>query len=304
MLPATHPGYNDLVRMAEKRCPRGKERGRLLVLAALALVSFQASVFGEVIYLHNGDILHGTVIGASEGSITLQTAYGNLVIPKTEIRQIDYKGSEPAPAPPASPPPEETPSPPEVGRVSPSDGQSVIAIDIQGDSFWYAFSGSPDEPADSRIRLRLFVAGEEVAVLQDAKYDTVDKDTRYNSFTFAPADTEVIETAEGYHCRVEGTSDGGKEGVLLILGVPETSSEQRTLLRMLYQVNEGSEEFPRWTDAISRSFPVPLEAGRETRLVIQQDATGFDYIGFFRKTMKNLESFQIRVVSSEVRNPS
>src|SRR3972149_11103424 len=106
--------------MAEKRCPRGKERGRLLVLAALALVSFQAPVFGEVIYLHNGDVLHGTVVGASEFSIRLQTAYGSLVIPKTDIRQIDYQGSEPAPAPPASPPPQETPSPPEGGRVSPS----------------------------------------------------------------------------------------------------------------------------------------------------------------------------------------
>jgi hypothetical protein len=54
---------------------------------------------------------------------------------------------------------------------------------------------------------------------------------------------------------------------------------------------------------LSRSFPVPLEAGKETLLVLQQDASGLDFTGFFRKAMKNLESFQIRVLSSEVRNP-
>ena len=286
------------------------------VLVASALLWFGTVAFAEVIYLHNGDILHGTVIGASERAITLQTAYGNLVVPKTDIRQIDYQGVDPAPSPeaaplrpeappqPPRPPGEDAPGRPSVTRDRPAAGEAVIVLDVRGDSFWYAFPGSPDEPADARIRLRLFVAGEEAVLLVDEKHDTVDGDTKYNSFTFTPGDTQVITTAEGYSCRLEEiVNDEGPDGVLLLLGVPQASAEQRVLLRMLYQVNEGSLEFPRWTNALSRSFPVPLEAGKETLLVLQQDASGLDFTGFFRKTMKNLESFQIRVLSSEVRNP-
>ena len=183
-------------------------------------------------------------------------------------------------------------------------GQAVIVLDVRGKAFWYAFPGSPDEPADARIRLRLFVAGEEAALLLDEKHDTVDEDTKYNSFTFSPEDTQVIATSEGYSCRLEEiVNEEGPDGVLLFLGVTQASAEQRVLLRMLYQVNEGSLEFPRWTNALSRSFPVPLEAGKETLLVLQQDASGLEFTGIFRKTMKNVESFQIRVLSSEVRNP-
>ena len=260
------------------------------VWVASALFWFGTAALAEVVYLHNGDILHGTVIGASERAITLQTAYGNLVVPKTDIRQIDYQGVDPAPSPeeaPAAPPrPDAPPQPsrPEgedapnrtsVTRDRPAAGQSAIALDVRGDSFWYAFAGSPDEPADVRIRLRLFVAGEEAVLLVDGKHDTEDGDTKYNSFTFAPEDTQVVATSEGYSCRLEVVeNDEGRDGVLLLLGVPQASAEQRVLLRMLYQVNEGSLEFPRWTNVLSRSFPVPLEAGKETLLVLQQDASG------------------------------
>ena len=267
-----------------------------------------SAALAEVIYLNNGDVLHGTVIGASEHALTLQTAYGNLVIPKTEIRRIDYQGAEPPLSPEATTPAtdqpkmEEAPSPVPANR--PMAGQASLTFDIRGDSFWYAFTGAADEPADARLRLRLFVAGEEVAVLLDAKHDTEDGATKYNSFTFAPEDTQVVSTAEGYSCQLrEVVTDEGREGVVLMLGIPQASAEQRALFRMVYQVNEGSLEFPRWTNALTRSFPVPLEVGKETLVVLQQDASGIEFTGFFRKTMKNLESFQIRVLSSEVRNP-
>ena len=87
---------------------------------------------------------------------------------------------------------------------------------MRGDSFWYAFAGSPDEPADVRIRLRLFVAGEEAVLLVDGKHDTEDGDTKYNSFTFAPEDTQVVATSEGYSCRLEVVeNDEGRDGMLL-----------------------------------------------------------------------------------------
>jgi hypothetical protein len=278
------------------------------VWVASALLSFGTAASAEVIYLHNGDTLHGTVIGASEQAITLQTSYGNLVIPKTDISRIDYQGAAPVAspeAPPAAEPAKESaPARTSAATDRVAAGQATIALDVRGDSFWYAFPGTPDEPADSRIRLRIFVAGEEAAVLLDEKFDTVDGNTKFNSFTLAPEDTQVIESSEGYSCRIDEISnDDGRDGVLLRIGVPQVAATQRALLRMLYQVNEGSLEFPRWTNVLSRSFPVPLEAGRETLLVLQQDASGVEFTGFFRKTMKNLESFQIRVLSSEVRNP-
>ncbi len=277
------------------------------MLAFATVLLLPASGIAEVIYLNSGDILHGSVIGATERAITLKTAYGNLVIPKTDIKQIDYQGAEPAAekAPEKKPSPTAKPAPPKpVKRAPRPEGRSVIALDIRGDSFWYAFPGSDNEPADSRIRLRVFVGGEEAAMLLDGKYDTVDGNTKYNSFTFAPGDTKVVSTSEGYTCGVEETGEGSDKGVVLVLGLPESTTDQRVLVRMLYQVNEGSGEFPRWTNAVSRSFPVPLEPGRESFLVLLQDASGVEFSGVFRKKMKNLESFQVRVLSSEVRSAS
>ncbi len=286
--------------------------GLVAILALATILLLPASGIAEVIYLHNGDVLHGSVIGASERAITLKTTYGNLVIPKTDIKQIDYQGAEPA----AEKPPEketppkkassttEPPAPKPVKRAPRPEGRSVIALDIRGDSFWYAFTGSDTEPADTRIRLRVFVGGEEAALLLDDKYDTVDKETKFNSFTFTPGDTRVISTSDGYTCGFEETGEGADKGVVLVLGLPESSTDKRVLVRMLYQVNEGSGEFPRWLNAVSRSFPVPLEPGKESFLVLLQDASGLEFTGVFRKKMKNLESFQVRVLSSEVRSAS
>ena len=280
----------------------------MAMLAFATVLLLPASGVAEVIYLHSGDILHGSVIGASERAITLKTAYGNLVIPKTDIERIDYQGSEAAPqkkSEPAKPSPPAKPAPTKPVKRAPRPvGHSVIALDIRGDSFWYAFPGSDNEPTDARIRLRVFVGGEEAAMLLDDKYDTVDGSTKYNSFTFTPGDTQVISTREGYTCGVEETGEGSDKGVVLVLGLPESTTDQRVLVRMLYQVNEGSGEFPRWTNTVSRSFPVPLEPGKESFLVLLQDASGVEFSGIFRKTMKNLESFQLRVLSSEVRSAS
>lgn len=138
-------------------------------------------------------------------------------------------------------------------------------------------------------------------MLLDAKHDTVDKNTLYNSFTFSTTDSQVVSTAEGYNCRIVETGSPGSKGVLVLFELPEDTPEQQMLVRMLYQVNQGTREFPGWVKAVSRSFPVPVKPGMETHVVLEQNASGFDYSGFFRKTMKNLESFELRILSSEVR---
>jgi hypothetical protein len=71
---------------------------------------------------------------------------------------------------------------------------------------------------------------------------------------------------------------------------------------MLYQVNEGSKSIPRWEDVVSRTFSIPVEAGKESYVIIDQNAAGLDYSGFFRRSMKNLESFQVSVLSTELRD--
>ena len=83
--------------MAQEKSFDSRHRSGLVAILALsAVLLLPASGIAELIHLHNGDVLQGAVIGASEGSITLKTTYGNLVISKTDIKQIDYQGAEPA----------------------------------------------------------------------------------------------------------------------------------------------------------------------------------------------------------------
>ncbi len=61
------------------------------VLIGAAFLLFAARATAEVVYLRNGDVVHGSVVGATENGITLETPYGRLVIPKRDILQIDYQ---------------------------------------------------------------------------------------------------------------------------------------------------------------------------------------------------------------------
>jgi len=88
----------------------------------------------------------------------------------------------------------------------------------------------------------------------------------------------------------------------LIVQLPAETSSGRQLVRMLYEINRGDRSFPRWLDVISRSFSVEVEAGRETDVIIEQNAAALDYSGIFKKSMKNLEQFQLNVLSSELRD--
>ena len=75
-------------------------RDVFLIVSALSLLTGLA--LAEVVYLNNGDIVHGELVGANNTQVTLKTAYGELEIPKKDIQRIDYQGGE-GPAPPAPP---------------------------------------------------------------------------------------------------------------------------------------------------------------------------------------------------------
>ena len=275
--------------------------------------SFTAVVFlllggfaaAEIIYLKNGDVVHGTVVGATTRQITLQTAYGKLTIPKNDIQRIEYEGGTPAKPVESKSSPEETEKPaakaaePDLPPTKPS--QALVSLEIRGRAFWYAFESPPDNPADLSIRLRLFLGDDEAAMLLDSKPDTYDGNTYYNSFTFSPTDSKVIRTGDDYKCEVIKMDD---DRIVIQLELPEKQKEGQVLVRMLYQINEGSRNLPRWNDAVSRAFSVQVKPGQEAYVVLRQDSSGLDYSGMFRKTMKNVESFQLNVMSADLREPS
>jgi hypothetical protein len=254
----------------------------------------------EIIYLKNGDVVHGTVSGATTRQITLQTPYGKLTIPKKDIQRIEYEGG--TPSKPAAPEAAEKPAAkapePDIPPAKPS--RALVSLEIRGRAFWYAFESPPDNPADLSIRLRLFLGDGEAAMLLDSKPDTYDGNTYYNSFTFSPTDSRVIRTGDDYECEVVKMDD---DRIVIQLELPEKQKEGELLVRMLYQVNEGSKNLPRWNDAVSRAFSVQVEPGKVAHVVLRQDSSGLDYSGMFRKSMKNLESFQLNVLSSDLREP-
>ncbi len=257
----------------------------------------------EVIFLKNGDVLHGTLVGVDARRVTLKTEYGSLTIPKKDILRIEYEGGE-APQGEAGelPAARETKAATSAswrGSLPPSSSRPVVSLDIRGRSFWYAFESPPDNPVDLSIRLRLYLGETYVASLLDTKPDTVDNNSFYNSFTFSPTDSQILRTAEGFDCRVLEAEDGR---VVLQLELPADHRGGQQLVRMLYQINEGSKSLPRWVDVISRTFSIQVESARESYVVIEQNAAGLEYSGFFRRSMKNLESFQLSVLSAELRD--
>jgi hypothetical protein len=270
------------------------------LLAAAAVFCCCGLAVAEVIYLKNGDVLHGTVVGATSLRVTFQTPYGKLNIPKKDIQRIEYEDEEGGPTTTKKPaPPSKAPvakAKPDLRPTQPS--RPVVSLEIRGRAFWYAFQSPPDNPADLSIRLRIFLGEDEAAMLLDSKPDTYDRNTYYNSFTFSPSDSQVVKTGEGYDCEVKEAEDGR---VVLTLQLPEEGSEGRIRVHMLYQINQGDRALPRWIDAVSRSFSTQVRAGQESYVVIEQDSSGLEYSGFFRKTMKNVESFQLDVSSSELR---
>jgi hypothetical protein len=266
--------------------------GPSLFLAALSLAA--ASAEAEVVHLANGDVIRGTLVAANNTQVTLKTPYGELVIPKKDIARIDYDESK-APAPPSKP---DVPSEPPEPR-KPSSERAAITLEIRGRSFWYAFDSPPGLSVDPSLRLRMYVGSERACTFVDEKPDTVDGTTLYNSFTFSPTDSRLLESLEGYECKVEKARDGA---VVLRLGLPGTASRGVQTVRLLYEVNEGDKSSPRWIDAVARSLPIEVAPGREAVAVLEQNADALEYSGFFKKKMKNVELFEMRVLSAELRD--
>lgn len=269
------------------------------LVAAVALWLACSIASAEIVFLKNGDVLHGSLVGVDARRITLETPYGKLTIPKEDILRIDYGKAEKAEDKAVERSATKPRGKPDL--LPAKSLRPVVSLDIRGRSFWYAFESPPDNPVDLSIRLQLYLGEIEAATLLDAKPDTVDNNSFYNSFTFSPTDSQIMRTSEGFDCRVREAEDGR---VVLRLELPETHRSGQHLVRMIYQINEGSRSLPRWIDVASRSFSIQVEASKESYVVIEQNAAGLEYFGFFRRRMKNVESFQLSVLSAELRDLS
>ena len=116
-------------------------RDVFLIVSALSLLTGLA--LAEVVYLNNGDIVHGELVGANNTQVTLKTVYGELKIPKKDIQRIDYQGGE-APAPPA-PPKEDTPParaavPRDRAQISLAITGIVATQGISGNWLWWSWA--------------------------------------------------------------------------------------------------------------------------------------------------------------------
>jgi hypothetical protein len=71
---------------------------------------------------------------------------------------------------------------------------------------------------------------------------------------------------------------------------------------MLYEVNEGDKSSPRWLDAVARAFSIEVAPGKESVAVLEQNADALEYTGIFKKKMKNVELFQMSLLSTELKD--
>ncbi len=276
----------------------------VLILAASLILAVAGLSPAEVVYLNNGDVLHGELVAANNTVITLETPYGKLVIPKKDIQRIDYEGASVPSAATGTEAPEvlrssAAPVIPNKPNGPIAHDRGVISLHLSGRSFWYAFESGSDNAADTRIRVRIYIGNARACTFEDEMPDTVDGGTLYNSFTFSPTDALLIETLDGYQCSVLEAEEGD---VSLRLDLPDSTSSDRQIVRMLYEVNDGDRSFERWEAVVSRSFSVEVGAGREAVVMVQQDASAMEYAGFFKKSMRNLELFQLTVLSTELRD--
>jgi hypothetical protein len=272
------------------------KNGRPCLLFLAASVA-AAPAFPEVVHLNNGDAIHGTLVAANNNQVTLKTPYGELVIPKKDIARIDYddSGAPAASGGPGAAPKEAAPA--DVPKKS--AGRAAITLQIRGRSFWYAFDSPPGLSADPSLRLRVYIENDRACTFVDEKPDTVDGVTLYNSFTFSPTDSRLLESLEGFDCKVEKAPDGA---VVLRLLLPPNATAGVESVRLLYEVNEGTRESPRFVDAVARAFSLQVEPGKEALAVLEQNADALEYTGFFKKKMKNVELFKMSLVSTELKD--
>ncbi|MCL4479774.1 MAG: hypothetical protein M1381_11905 [Deltaproteobacteria bacterium] len=112
------------MRKQRKECWRRSFEWRILILLMMFFIIAQVSkAYADTIILNNGNVVVGKITSANRQGVEIQTDYGNLSIPGSQIKKIKYEAApqaRPAPQPKAS-----------VPSASPVQPQAVTQPSIQ-----------------------------------------------------------------------------------------------------------------------------------------------------------------------------
>jgi hypothetical protein len=242
-------------------------------LLAILLILPARGLGADEVRLVNGDRISGRVMGKVTRRVRLQTPYGTLLIPRSQVERIRRDdGTEEVLNAPPSPAP--TPTPP------PRPG---LRIDVAGASFWRAWDPAA-APEDASLRLKVRLDEQVVASYTDHTLDPQDLPKAVvNSFVFSP-ERLVISASPGTTV-APPTVTGGEVHLGIELPAALAGPHQ---LRIAYQANEGSSAEPVWVDVVTAECPLNLVAGAETAVRLVQERGAMEYA---RRRMRNVETF-------------
>jgi hypothetical protein len=261
---------------------RRRSRAGWAAAAALVLLPL-ASARADVYVLLTGDRITGKPVLKGKRTITVETPFGRLVIPRVKIeRIIGPDGKEEVVNPPAMvraatsapAPPREVPRP-------------RLVLVIQGQSFFHAWDAKAAAKVDPSLRLEVRLDEEPIASWVDVKTDPEIKGAVLNAFSFAPEDVSGY-AGPGVELAPPEVQPG--RAVLKIGLAPQTA---RRRLRVAYQINEGDAEHPAWRDEAEGSADVSLSPDAPTLVQVRQNRGKMEFSGLLRRKMKHVESFRI-----------
>jgi len=266
--------------------PGGRRTGAAALAAGLLLTAL-APARADVFILLTGDRITGKPVVNGKRAITVETAFGRLVIPRARIERIirpdgreEVLNSPAAAAASASP----TPAPP---RPAP---RTRLWLAIQGQTFFYAWDLKDAVNVDPTLRLELKLDDEMLASWVDARTDPGVSGAILNTFSFAPEDVTGL-ARRGVELAPPEVQPGR---AILKIGLPPEAARHR--LRLTYQINDGDPQHPSWRELAEGVSDVPLRREATTVVQVKQDRGRMEFSGFSRRRMKNVETFHIELV--------
>ncbi len=263
---------------------RHARAGRAAVVVAFLLVPL-ASARADVFILLTGDRITGKPVLQGKRTITVQTAFGRLVIPRSRIeRIIRPDGNEEVlnvPAMVAAPAPA-------AATARPVPRPRLMLV-IQGQTFFYGWDRKDAVHVDPSLRLEARLDEEPLASWVDARTDPEVKGAMMNMFSFAPEDVSAFARRG-----VELASPEVQPGrAVLKIGLSPDSARRR--LRLTYQINEGTAEQPAWRDLAQGTTEVDLRPDTPTIVKVRQNRGRMEFSGFGHRRMKNVDTFRIEL---------
>ncbi len=254
----------------------------VLILFGLGVAAADSVPPREVVHLVTGDRVSGKIIARGTKRIRIQTPYGLLVIPKSDIaRIVSPDGAEEILASPPEKPAENpaTTTPPRVR----------LSLVVKGASFWQAWD-SRAAPVDPSLRLILRIDEQEIAAWSDAILDEGEiKGAIVNAFSFEPGTLVCLPVAEGASAPPPAANPGR---IVLNVELPATWVGSHRI-GVAYQSSEATGESRAWRDLAWTVGNAELALDRVTVLTLSQDRGTMEYSGFGRRRMKNVEMFRL-----------